>query len=271
MGGGRRIDLCIASDDPCKQVLGVEVKTVDTSATSGQLKAYEEGLARRYLGYAIGLVYLTPFNRKRAGDSADRLRAVREFDAFSANYPASVHVSWLDVADIEWPGNDLWTQHQEYVRRHIADRKLLEKPEWNRAFAHFFGRQPTERFSGELERMGIRLEEEGARIELGEHPSSTPNFGTMLSNALKMLFEGERVSRRSQRSDRFGEELRARFLASDYKNIHVALFNLAKSYPFVWVKGERDYGIRIAHKDHSGGVSLVRSHGENQLSLGSLR
>lgn len=271
MGGGRRIDLCIYCEHPHKRVVGIEVKTVDASATAGQLEAYHKGLEENFRAYAIQVAYLTPFNKERAGETADRLRTIRGFEKFARKHSTSRHVSWLDVADISWNGSDLWCQHQEYVREHISSKKLLEKPEWNRDFAHFFGEEATVQFSTKLEELGIRLEEDGVRINLADFHNSLSTFATKFAKVFEVLFRGERVSRKAQKPDQFGQELRARFLRSDYSDVHDALLKIAERNSFVWVKGKSDYGIRIAHKDYTSGVSLVRSHGEALLSLGSPR
>ena len=81
-GNGRRIDLCI-QDVEGRRILGIEVKTTSTSANAGQLEAYEQGLVHNNPSFDIVIAYLTPFNRKRAGEAADRLQTVQLFQAFA--------------------------------------------------------------------------------------------------------------------------------------------------------------------------------------------
>ena len=101
--GRRRIDICIRDKDN-HRVLGIEVKTREASAKSGQLKKYLCGLRIKYSDEEVMIAYLTPFNRERAGKKADLLSSVREFEEFSNKFPDhhGRHVSWLDVADISW-------------------------------------------------------------------------------------------------------------------------------------------------------------------------
>ena len=123
--GQGRIDIAIRCDSPERRIVGVEVKTTDSSATDGQLERYRDGLAGKFPGYAVAIAYLTPFNRKWAMDKADDLATVREFDGFQANYPEARHISWLDIAAIPWNGNELWRQHQLYVYQRISSHEKL--------------------------------------------------------------------------------------------------------------------------------------------------
>ena len=118
--GQGRIDIAIRCDAPERRIVGIEVKTTDSSATPGQLERYRDGLAGKFPGYAVAIAYLTPFNRKWATDKADDLTTVREFDGFRANYPDARHISWLDIAAIPWDGNELWRQHRLYVYLHLS-------------------------------------------------------------------------------------------------------------------------------------------------------
>lgn len=120
-----RIDVCIRSTNP-ERVLGVEVKTTDSSATKGQLQRYLEGLEEGNTGHAVAIAYLTPFNRERAGDFADQLPTVKEHKEFSGESPDSRHVSWLDVAEIAWDySNELWQQHRIFVLSEISSYDKL--------------------------------------------------------------------------------------------------------------------------------------------------
>ena len=128
------VDICVRCLSPHHRVVGIEVKTVDASATPGQLERYHEGLVRKYPESPIQIAYLTPFNQERAGGAAGSRRTISEFEEFSRKFPQARHISWLDVADIPWDGNFLWRQHQKYVRAHIsAPSKLRVNVERNRA------------------------------------------------------------------------------------------------------------------------------------------
>ena len=124
-----RIDIVIQSKNEGEsgRVVGIEVKTNEESVESGQLEKYREGLANTFPDADLAMAYLTPFNRERAGERADSLRTIREFDDFAKNFDKARHISWLDVADIPWDGNLLWEQHREYVRCHISPEEILDE------------------------------------------------------------------------------------------------------------------------------------------------
>lgn len=269
-GDGRRVDVCIFDGDPPTRVVGIEVKTVAASAEPGQLKGYLQGLKERFPDADVQVSYLTPFNRQRAGDKADRLRTVQAFDDFASEFKSARHISWLDIADIRWNGNPLWRQHQEYVEKELCRPDKLQDLEKVRQFTSFFGDEAAELFSEALAKMGITLEAEGTTIDLRRHRENTA-FAASLSKALRILIASDAVSANSDRSDRFGEELRQRFLDSRDWKVHQALFNLSEDLSHVWVQGTKDYAVRVAHKRHSGGVSLVTARGPFSLVIGKPR
>ena len=264
--GYGRIDICIRTDIPRKQVVGIEVKTAPGSAREGQLERYRNGLEERFPEHDIQIVYLTEFNEKRAGDKASTFSAIKVFKRFAKKHEASQHISWLDIADIPWDGNETWKQHQSYVRNQISRLELLQTgTERERELAYFFGDDVTERFRENLNGLGIVIRESGD-IELSEHPRDK-SFATSLADAFAVLLDGGAVSRHSNKSDKFPANLRARFLDSAYCEVHKALFDLAASNPSVWIAGERDYGVRTAHSRHDTGVSLVRTRDPHRLRI----
>ena len=266
--GDRRIDICIRSDHPVKRIVGIEVKTVDESADFEQLKEYLCGLRNTYPKHCIQISYLTPFNRSRAVVNADNLRTVRVFDEFSEISPAAQHLSWLDVADIGWDGNDLWKQHQVYVREHISSRRNLKESSVNRGrgLCEFFG-EVAERTL--LEKLGaLNFQRTGNRmeIELSRHYKNPSSFAENLVDALKILLTTDRVSHNAKKKDKFTKGQREPFLDSPYRAIHETLFRISEECQYVWIEGEGNYGVRTAHKDHpSSGVSLVTSQGTDRL------
>ena len=262
-----RIDVCIRSDHPNRRVVGIEVKTDDASAHSGQLEKYRTGLMKKFRGYDVQISYLTPFNREHAGEAADSLTTVRVFEEFASDSTRSRHLSWLDVADIPWDGNHLWKQHQAYVHQHISSRKELQKRSaLNRGFAEFFGREAADRFLEEIGLLGVRDTE----INFSEF-RDVPSFARSLADAFGILLGTANVSRNVRRDDKFPDELRRRFLESQYCEAHVAMFDLSRRFPHVWVQGKRDYGVRTAHRKYSSGVSLLRSDGPERLVVGERR
>ena len=272
MEDGKRIDICIF-DKPRGRLLGIEVKTTKDSAKERQLEDYLEGLCKKY-GYdrnnedGIAVAYLTPFNCKRAGDAADSLRTVGIFNEFRQNHRNARHVSWLDIANIPWDGNELWRQHQAYVHQEIASyKKLRSFVSRNRAFDDFFSSEAVESFWDALPFDGDRTADAGVTIDL----ATLGNDPIPLVRAFEILIEDEEnVSGRANKQDDFPDELRQRFKNSSFRDIHEALFSLSDRQ-HVWLAGKGDYGLRVAHKRHSSGVSLVRSKGEQRLVIGQPR
>lgn len=261
---GRRIDIFIRCDSPQQCVVGIEVKTVEASADIAQLQKYLDDLKNNYSGYSIHIVYLTPFNRDRAGDVADRLQTVHVFEQFAQVFPDARHLSWLDLAEIPWDGNAVWRQHQEYVCKEISKPSKLKNPVLNRDLAYFFGGEAAERFRDRLSDLEIKLGEGDTEINLSEF-KDVPLFATKLVNAFVILLDASEVSRNANKADRFPDKLRRPFLDSQFHEVHAALFSLSERFRYVWVEGESNYGVRTAYKNRSRGVSLVRSVGQDRL------
>ncbi len=271
-----RIDVCI-HDKGSHRVLGIEVKTDDDSVEYGQLKKYYDSLTVEDAAQSVAIGYLTPFNRDRAedADTAAILKAVKEFEDFCECYPCAHarHVSWLDVADISWDGNELWKQHQHYVRNTISSPTHLQaSTRRDRPLDEFFGEDATRKFWEALADMGISPGDNGADINLaGFRENLSPLTSCLVSALEKLICDGCNVSNRSGKPDQFLEDLRKPFLNSPYEEIHAALFNLSKRFCHVWIKGVRDYGVRVAHKEHGGGVSLITSQTPDRLKVGRQR
>ncbi len=261
-----RIDILIRTEHPARRILGIEVKTSDGSVDPGQLEKYRKGLKDKHSD-SVEISFLTPFNRERASEEADSLNSVKEFEKFAKSFPRSNHVSWLDIAEIDWDDNPLWKQHQDYVRRRISSlNDLKAKREKSREFADFFGKDAADSFLEELDRLGVSV----PSIDLSEFRNE-PRFAESLASAFEILLRSDNVNRGAEKEDKFSDELRHRFLESPYRAVHEALFGLSKRFPYMWVQGKSDYGVRTAHKKHSSGVSLVRSDGPGHLLVGEKR
>ncbi len=270
VGEGRRIDLTITDSDQ-GMVLGIEVKTKSASAQPGQLEDYEHGLVKvlNKPDWKVAISFLTPFNRKRADDMADALPTVKLFEQFArTSGKAARHVSWLDVADLPWDGREIWRQHQEYVKDIISSKdKLTSYVARNRTFSEFFGEGAAGLFWEALNEMGVRPEDTGAKIDL-KTCTANPESLTRVFHIL--VEQGEGVSR-GDRRDRFPDELRERFLDSRWFAFHEAFWDLSRQYSNVWIGGTKDYGVRVSHERHSGGVSLVTTDGPRILKIGKPR
>ena len=271
--GEGRIDICIRSDHPVKRIIGIEVKTQDASVESEQLEKYLCGLKETYREYCVIVSYLTPFNECRAGELANKLPAVKVFDRFREKSAAARHLSWLDVADISWDGNDIWKQHQAYVRNHISSCSHLKESsvDRDRGLVEFFGEEAERGFFNELAKLGIQRRVGGTEIELRDFCKELPHLAEKLVGALKILLNVDSVSHDVKRTDKFTEGQREPFLDSPYRKVHSALFNLSEEFCHVWVQGEGNYGVRTAHKSHRSGVSIVTSRGSDRLLVGRRR
>ena len=301
LDGGQRIDILIKDKDKDKDKdkklgyrVGIEVKTSRASARAGQLEAYLAGLKKKYAVEQIAIAYLTPFNRPRAEEiikemnrnsservvhgNADALSTVMVFEKFRKSFDPTLarHVSWLDVAEIEWEGGEIWNQHQSYIRTKIASPDELERAlSRNRLLDEFFSEQAVEDF---WESLWVALPK-SERKRTGEPViidlDSFEGGPEKLVHALTFLIEDdEYVDRRRERPNRFDDDAsRQGFLnsASRYCRFHEAMFGLTRRFKYVWVQGEKNYGLRVAHKDHSSGVSLVTSQGKNRLTIGRRR
>ena len=259
-----RVDLTLLEGDT--RVLGVEVKTRETSTTSGQLARYHQGLEEKYTGRDLAIAYLTPFNSHRAGDGASALPSVREFRKFSKTFPQSQHMSWLDLAEVDWDGGELWEQHRAYVRSRIASRQQLEK--WlggrSRELSHFFGPVAAEEFD---EQLGAAVGDlDGYVLDLDQVQGPAA-----FASAFRVLIESDAVRSAKGRPNTFDDASRERFLTAGTASVHRAIFALAAEYPNVWIEGRVDYGLRVAHPDHRGGVSLVTSRGVERFEVGRPR
>ena len=260
-GSGRRIDITIKDEAGCR-VMGIEVKTSDSSAESGQLEKYQQDLRNNNKGSETAIVYLTPFNKQPGGDKPVELKSVKVFREFRGEN--AKHVSWLDVADIPWDGNLLWKQHQTYVRERISAPQTMESiVHRNRSFDEFFGEASAGHFWEALAAMGVQHTDNGAAIDLEKFEGDPRS----LVRAFEILIEdGEDLSGRAVKKSEFPEDLRRDFVRSPFGEYHEALFELSRRFKHVGLRGEKDYGLVVAHKRATKGVSLVRSQGPQHFT-----
>ena len=273
LDGAQRIDLLIV-DRETGRVVGIEVKTSRASARSGQLEGYLEGLRKEHDDKRIAIAYLTPFNRQRAetviGEDAGALSTVEVFDAFRRDFDRARHVSWLDVAEIEWNGGEIWSQHRLYVNSTMASPDRLRRTlSRNRSLDEFFSDEAVEAFWDALPQRGLEDAKSGVTVNLEAIEVSPNEF----AKALTILIEDDANVSRRKKVDRnpFPGEQHEEFCRSKYGEFHKAIFDLSRRFDHVWVQGERNYGLRVAHKDHSSGVSLVTSQSQDRLAIGRRR
>lgn len=270
IGGGKRVDVVIVSESPVRRVVGIEVKTAESSVKEGQMGEYLVGLCAKFPEHKVQMAYLTPFNKERAGEFADTFRSIREFNNFSKDFPSARHGSWLDIADISWDDNELWKQHQAFVHRHISGKDKLQHTR-DRELGSFFGEENAAFFWRELCELNIKRGVNGACINLDAISEDLTSFTRSLLQAFEILLKGENVSTNICKPDAFADDLRCRFQDSDYREVHRELFGFANQHPCVWIEGSRDYAVRVAHRNHRSGVSLLRTSGPDVLLTGQPR
>ncbi len=269
MSGRGRIDILI-HDLVERRIVGIEVKTTDSSATPKQLDRYYRGLVQKFgESCDVDVAYLTPFNRQWARqwapDKADALPTVKEFDEFVKAHPTARHVSWLDVAAIPWNGNQLWRQHQSYVHDHISSKqKLHVSTTRNRSLDQFFGEEPVAAFWEALLDLGIESQSGGDTDINLEDFAHQSDFADRLAQSFEILIMEGATDRKKK--NKFSEEKRGRFLGSRHRGVHEALLALANRHSHVWVQGRGDYGVRVRSK-HYPSVSLVTSNGPRRLKI----
>ena len=273
LGEHGKIDICIesGSENSQKLFLGVEVKTSDSSARPNQLQSYYKGLKSKHPDGEIAITFLTPFNRVRAGDAANRLTSIKEFDEFARKVESAKHISWLDVADIEWDGRDIWRQHQEFVRCNISAQHILEetsRESLDRSLEDFFDHETAKEFWDVLEEIGYNKESGGdLGIDINLIDLELEQASLLIGGIERLISRGK-VDVNSAIEDDYPDSERDRFLASRAGVFHRALFDLAGKHPHVWVKGKQNYGVRIAHERHrSSGVSLATSKDTETLNI----
>ncbi len=263
-----RVDITVF-DRNSPRCLGVEVKTTEASTTDGQLATYQSGLEALYRKeykrkIEVRMAYLTPFNHEHSPERATHSR--REFCAFKCEHPEAVHLSWLDVACIEpHVEDDLWSQHQEYVREEMcAPRAPLSKE--MREFGSFFDADVMENFWTQLEASGFGIKGE-------ETPFDEISDINQLISALKLLIDSPEAKSTIPRDNKVSDDLKRQYSQSIHGPKHDALFAIADECPWVWIQGgKKNYGVRVrvAQPKHNRGVSLC-TVSENGITIGQER
>ena len=274
LGGSQRIDILIG-DAKTGHVIGIEVKTTDESVQEKQLEDYRSKLCEEYGEENVAMVFLTPFNYDRAEavheGGAEMIRAVEAFNGLSDDLDRVHHLSWRDVAEIDWvEGGELWKQHQAHVRGQLAaDRNVTDLLARSRTFSEFFGKKAAHEFTKALASRGTRPYKGGVEVDLRQYGGKPHE----LEAAVRTLIEqGEGVVCTKKTGKYFPDRLRQEFVDTvGVGEFHRALFRIAAQLEHVWLEGSNDYGLRVAHRCKNGSVSLVTSRGVGRLRIGQRR
>ena len=173
------------------------------------------------------------------------------------------------MADINWETNELWKQHQHYVRHEIASLDILTSyARRDRSLDEFFG-NVIERFWKELL---VTTEVEADTplvIDLEECDADPESIAAVFEI---LINDNEAKPPHVHRNNSFPETEQERFrMTEKYGAFHDALFKLSRKCSHVWLRGLKDYGLCMVHRRHKSGVSLVRSDGPRRLIVGQLR
>ncbi len=256
LGDSKRIDISIQLNNA---VVGIEVKTVDSSTTKGQLENYWNQLQTKYKDHHIYLIYLTPFNKNNCHETIfEGIHAIKEFDDFQ-KIPAhmGIHINWLDVVALYPVQHDngqeysMFCQHKKYIEEKVCDNRILVRNENSRGLEDFFGPEKVNRFINYLKSSNITVQENSFfTIPLAKNIHS---FDAIIE-LIKILLDDNSFS--TKKISSISKELRQEYESGEFGNFFKSVFLLADDLDFVWLKGEKDIGLRIAHKNHTSGVSV---------------
>ena len=265
--GGKRIDILIR-DSQGKRVMGIEVKTSESSMEEGQLDLYRSLLLEEYPDHKIWIVYLTPFNavnppRDSEGNEQNS-KCSNEFTKFQKGYSSSSHLSWTEVSQLRWnEADDVWMQHQQYVVEVIC-QPVNSRVVWG-SLEEDFGLDTMQAFWTAIDDAGITNDE--GKITL--KPTDDPR---LLLDALRILITHESVRKTYRpgkaQTDGFPKDRRRRFLVSTYASFHDKIFKLVEEFPYLKIAGISDYGVKVPRINKPKEVSICTSLAENQFRIG---
>lgn len=270
LGEGKRIDITII-DENSSRVLGLEVKTTDRSVNPGQLETYYRLLKNKYPNKKVSIAFLTPFNEGSVKESgrdskeASRLPSVREYHELRRINPIVpvVHVSWQQIVNIQWAEEPLWEQFARFVQNQIAPPRILETYLRNdQSLTRFFSDDAIKEFASAMH--GLTRSDNSVDFDT---LASDPRALQSLLDALTALIEDDQsVDRRRFKKNKFSADRFEKFVNTDCGTVHHAVFILTRKYDHVWIEGEKDYGVRVAHNnDREKGVSILTSYAKNSL------
>jgi hypothetical protein len=262
---GDRIDVTLVGPGG---LVGIEVKTTDASATSGQMARYYDQLVERERRQnshrPVHLVYVTPFTAMREADavSVQRLATVREYERFVSGRPGSAtHASWSDVVNL-YPlerADSLGAamrDHRAHVRSIICSPERLRAHGRARGLDIFLGEVAVQRFFDAVDAAGVVYDDSPGGDLVFPLAQPDQQVDAML-DALVGLLDAAKRSVARPRQDRIGRS----GLLDDYRGgphgrFHRRLFEAVSVRGWAWLGGRASLGVRVVHPDHSSGVSL---------------
>ena len=209
----KRIDIII-KDKNSNQIIGIEVKTSESSITVNQLSSYLEGMKLKYTDYNIYIVYLTPYNQENIPEkiSPDKVPSICEFLEFNNSYNQSIHINWGNVVKLYSTNNAdnyLYGQHSQYIMdKIIDDSKLLnriESIERNRGFSEFIGDETFYNFISFLNEKEISYDDIDNKFAI--HLNKNEDKFTNIIKTIEILFLSESLNKGIIRKDEVNQDL----------------------------------------------------------------
>jgi len=258
---GKRVDI-VVSDSSSGHLIAVEAKTTDSSVKLGQLDAYLKRLEAKYPGHNIWMIYLTPFNTKNKPEGSRGQEAIKEFQSFNEGYAPSSHLSWEEVAELVWQGNDdVWSQHVKYIRETICKPPPLTVG-WG-SLDQDLGWEIMRDFWHEIGKSGIHADKGILTLKPDNDPEA-------LAGALKLLISSEKVRSKSIGRRTVADGVKSELVKTTYGQFHQQVFQLLDEYPFLGIRGIQGYGLILPIQGIHRFVSICTSKLEHpeRLTIG---
>ena len=263
LSDNNRIDVVI-KEPLSKNIIGIEVKTSDSSVSNNQLHDYHDKMIDKYPEYNIHIVYLTPFNRLNLPEEValNQIHAISEFDNFHVENKNSIHVNWNEVVDLYDKSNSMensiFLNHYKYIKEEITNVVRLKKRiidiERNRGLVEFFGDSCVEDFYEKISSGNFSYTEDDQMIYFNI-AENINNVGSLLS-AFTILMESERLKKLSRKKNQVEEELLRVYEFGTNGAFFKQFFSIVNNYKYLWLQGKGRIGVRAAHDLYSSGVSV---------------
>lgn len=260
----RRIDITI-QEPKSKLIIGIEVKTSDSSVSKNQLSFYYNNLLLKYPDYNVIMVYLTPFNHENIPHtiSPTLIHSITEFVEFNKQIQNSIHINWKDLVTLynnsQSNENYLYSAHKEYITSKVTDESLLIRRinsfDRNRGLAEFLGAECVETFFENLFNNNIQYDEDDKKI-IFNITKNVQNYESLI-NSFEILIDSEKLQKTSIKPNKVQENLIRQYEQGSNGEFFKLFFSFINNYSYLWLEGTGRIGIRASHILHpSSGVSI---------------
>jgi len=267
----RRIDITI-QEPISRTIIGIEVKTSDSSVFKNQLSFYNNNLLQKYPDHNVVIVFLTPFNHQNIPSeiSPVLIHAITEFLDFNKQNQNSIHINWKDIVNLynnsQSNENSLYTAHKEYITSKVTNESLLIRRinslARNRGLAEFLGEECVETFFDNLFNNNIIRHEDDKKIifNIGENIN---NYESLI-DSFEILIDSEKLQKTSKKLNKVQEYLTNQYEHGSSGDFFKQFFSFINNYSYLWLEGTGRIGVRASHILHpSSGVSLFTLDEDN--------